>query len=643
MVHPYPKMKDSGVEWLGEVPEHWGVKRLKGVVKINPEVLPETTPPDHTIVYVDISSVEEVEGVANSREIEFSEAPSRARRIVRPGDTILSTVRTYLKAVAHFEAPLPNLIVSTGFAVLRPNNLVFPKFLYYMVRCEEFVQAVVAHSVGVSYPAINPSELSALAAWIPSPEEQRAVASFLDRKTTLNDDLIAKRERQIELLQEQRTALISRSVTKGLNPDVPMKESGVEWIGKVPGHWAVKALKWESPVFRGASPRPIDNPIYFDEQGEYAWVRISDVTSAGMYLDVTEQRLSDLGSSLSVKLEPGRIFLSIAGSVGKPCITQIKCCIHDGFVYFPMWKGNTKFLYYVFASGEPYKGLGKMGTQLNLNTDTVGAIILGVPCVEEQNEIADYLDRETAKIDAFVSKVQQSIEKLREYRQSLISTAVTGKINVSERVVVPEVNVAVSETKWTAPPTFQRAVLATEIVHQLHREPTFGRVKFQKILHLSEHHVGADIDGNYYRQAAGPLDPKMIRSVESQMEKQKWYRAQKEDKGTKYVPLENAGRHRKYFDRYWLSRKERLDALINLLRSKNTEFCEIVDTLFAAWNDLIIASTEFDDGTIIKEFLGNWHESKKRFGEERLHETLRWMRGNGLVPTGRGKPTIMRG
>ena len=137
------------------------------------------------------------------------------------------------------------------------------------------------------------------------------------------------------------------------------KESGVEWLGQVPGHWEVKAIKWESLVQRGASPRPIDDPIYFDDEGEFAWVRISDVTAAGMYLENTEQQLSELGSSLSVKMQPGSLFLSIAGSVGKPCIAKIKCCIHDGFVYFPRWKGDPRFLYYIFASGEPYKGLGK--------------------------------------------------------------------------------------------------------------------------------------------------------------------------------------------------------------------------------------------------------------------------------------------
>ena len=148
------------------------------------------------------------------------------------------------------------------------------------------------------------------------------------------------------------------------------KASGIDWLGQVPENWTVKKIKWDTAVFRGASPRPIDDPVYFDDDGDYAWVRIADVTASGKFLEKTTQRLSALGASLSVKMQPKSLFLSIAGSVGKPCITNIKCCIHDGFVYFPFLKINQDFLYYIFASGESYKGLGKLGTQLNLNTET---------------------------------------------------------------------------------------------------------------------------------------------------------------------------------------------------------------------------------------------------------------------------------
>ena len=208
------------------------------------------------------------------------------------------------------------------------------------------------------------------------------------------------------------------------------KNSGVEWIGEVPEHWEVCKIKRLSVVKRGASPRPIENPIYFDDNGQYAWVRISDVTDSKKYLYSTTQKLSKLGSSLSVKMHPGEIFLSIAGTVGKPIITKIDCCIHDGFVWFPNLKIKPEYLYYIFLSGRPYLGLGKLGTQLNLNTETVGYISIPIPEGKEIIEIVSYLDKRCASIDASISKAQKEIELLQEYKQSLITEVVTGKRKV---------------------------------------------------------------------------------------------------------------------------------------------------------------------------------------------------------------------
>jgi type I restriction enzyme S subunit len=204
------------------------------------------------------------------------------------------------------------------------------------------------------------------------------------------------------------------------------KDSAIDWLGEIPEHWGVVAIKWISPVLRGASPRPIDDPIYFDEEGEYGWVRISDVTaSTEGYLYKTTQKLSELGASLSVKLEQNQLFLSIAGSVGKPCITKIRACIHDGFVYFPSLSIDPRMLFRIFEAGICFGGLGKFGTQLNLNTDTVGGIHIPIPAIPELPKILEFLDYETARIDALIEEQQRLIELLKEKRQAVISHAVT--------------------------------------------------------------------------------------------------------------------------------------------------------------------------------------------------------------------------
>ena len=222
------------------------------------------------------------------------------------------------------------------------------------------------------------------------------------------------------------------------------KDSGVEWLGEVPEHWDVIQIKHLSAVQRGASPRPIDDPKYFDDEGEYAWVRIADVSSSDGVLRETTQRLSNLGNSLSVKIHSGELFISIAGTVGKPCISAIKACIHDGFVYFPTLKIPPIFLYRIFEADLCYGGLGKLGTQLNLNTETIGAIRVALPNEKELEHVLNFLDHETAKIDTLIEKLVGSsligqskdgksmVALLQERRTALISAAVTGKIDVRE-------------------------------------------------------------------------------------------------------------------------------------------------------------------------------------------------------------------
>ena len=203
------------------------------------------------------------------------------------------------------------------------------------------------------------------------------------------------------------------------------KNSGVEWLGDVPEHWEVKKIKRLSPVNRGASPRPINDLKYFDDNGEYAWVRISDVTRSNGFLFKTEQKLSLLGSNYSVKLEPESLFLSIAATVGKPCITKIKTCIHDGFVYFPKLKKHRDLLFNIFESKLCFVGLGKLGTQLNLNSETVEDIYIAIPPDSEEQLLLEYIQHETAKIDNLIAKQEKLIQLLEEQRKSIISHAVT--------------------------------------------------------------------------------------------------------------------------------------------------------------------------------------------------------------------------
>lgn len=179
-------------------------------------------------------------------------------------------------------------------------------------------------------------------------------------------------------------------------------------------------------VNRGSSPRPISNTAYFSETGTYGWVRISDVTKSDKHLFNTEERLSDLGASFSVKLDKPTLFLSIAGSVGKACINKIPVCIHDGFVYFSSIKNyDINYLFWFFSNSIIYEGLGKKGVFLNLNIDTIKNILIPKLKIDEQLKISKFLDTHCSKIDSEVLLLQQKSILLDEYKNALIYETVT--------------------------------------------------------------------------------------------------------------------------------------------------------------------------------------------------------------------------
>ena len=211
-LNPNAKMKDSGVEWIGVIPEGWEVKKLKNVAKINLFTLPENTPKSYIINYVDIGSVSFEKGIERTEFFEFKNAPSRARRIAKQGNTIISTVRTYLKAIDFISEEKCEFIYSTGFAVLEPQGL-FEKYLYHFVRSNTFTEQVTFYAKGMSYPAINSSDLGRLFLAIPPSIEQTAIIAHIETQSAKIDKAIALQEQQIEKLLEFKATLIDGAVT----------------------------------------------------------------------------------------------------------------------------------------------------------------------------------------------------------------------------------------------------------------------------------------------------------------------------------------------------------------------------------------------------------------------------------------------
>jgi len=434
----YPRYQDSGIKWIGEIPEHWETQRLKYIASLNDETLGETTNPDFQLLYVDISGVDAIAGIQHKEKLVFGDAPSRARRKVRHGDVIVSTVRTYLRAIAPVVEPEANLIVSTGFAVVRPMNELESQFALYALRAPYFVEEVVANSVGVSYPATNTSELATFFVALPPQDEQRAIAAFLDRETERIDALIARKERQVELLQEKRAALISHAVTKGLDPNAPMKDSGVEWLEEIPAHWTVCLFKRVADTAYGLSGE-LDRTL--TEGTQILSLPNVDIDGNLLLDEVPFVHLPD-EQKPEFLLQHGDLLFNwrngSARHLGKTAFFDLEGeYTHVSFLlrlrFAP--SGHDSRYFHRMLSGFRISGFfssSKAGVNNTFNQSEINNLWVVVPPLEEQKDIADYLDRETEYIDTLVKKIRESIAKLREYRTALISAAVTGKIDVCQ-------------------------------------------------------------------------------------------------------------------------------------------------------------------------------------------------------------------
>lgn len=382
---------------------------LKHIAGINERALAEATDPDYCFRYVDIGTVGRGELVAEPQEMRFEDAPSRARRLVRSGDTIVSTVRTYLLAVWPVPDGAEDLVVSTGFAVLTPRN-VDPRYFSWWVRSDPFIEDVVARSVGVSYPAINALELGDLKVWLPSPNEQRAIADFLDTETDRIDATIAKKRRMIGLVEDRWRAELREE----------LRRLGRDTV----------ALRHIARVKRGQSPRPIDDPAYFDDAGTHGWVRIQDASKSDVYLNETSQYLSELGRAKSVLVGPGTLLVSIAASVGQPIITAMDCCYHDGWVGLLDLRAVPEFVYLSLVLPETFGGLGQIGTQANVNSDIVGRVRIPSVAMDRQRSFVETMFARRAHARQIVDRLNQQLGLLHEHRQALITAAMTGELEV---------------------------------------------------------------------------------------------------------------------------------------------------------------------------------------------------------------------
>jgi type I restriction enzyme S subunit len=426
----YPACKPSGLPWLGDIPEHWPTRRLKFVAPASTEKLKEK-PTD--AVYLGLEHIES--GTGRLLLDAPVESVDSSVIVFHKGDVLFGKLRPYLAKVICAEF---NGVGTSELLVLRPVSEAHDRFLFYLLLSTGFINLIDSMTYGTKMPRASSEQVGDVAVPLPPLPEQRAIAAFLDHETAKIDTLIAKKERLIDLLDEKRAALISRAVTKGLDPAVPMKDSGVEWLGEIPRKWEVKRLKFLAEVRSGtAKGRDFGDR----DTVELPYLRVANVQDG--YLDLSDVATITIGRNeiKRYSLRVGDVLMNEGGDfdkLGRGSVWhgQIELCVHQNHVFAVRpysiedshWINTITFTDY----GKHYFILkSKQSTNLaSISASNLENLPILMPPSTERRQILEFVNRETANLQSLISRVQDGSERLREYRAALIAAAVTGKIRV---------------------------------------------------------------------------------------------------------------------------------------------------------------------------------------------------------------------
>jgi len=438
-VKPYPKYRDSGIEWLGEVPKEWIVIRSDSVTDyVRNQINPEDIKSD-TVFHYSIPIVQET----GTGQLEPTEDLGSAKQLITKKTILVSKLNPRKATICIAEPQDEVTICSSEFVAIKATKCVL-EYLYYLVSSEMNRQRLDARvqSVTRSHQRVYPSDIYRFWLALPSQDEQQAIVAFLDRETSRIDALIQKKERMIELLKEKRIALITQTVTKGLDPCVPMKDSGIEWLGKVPEHWGKKRIKDLLLPKKGAiKTGPFGSQLLSSEMDD------SDVKVYNQKSVITKDFESGENYISFKKLEtlkefqtyPGDFLITTRGTIGRcailppdsetgilhPCLMRLqtnKEIVDDRFLELLIEESQVVI--------EQLK-LKSNGTTIEvIYQDSLKNVTVFLPPIHEQLSIAAYLDMKTNKTDLLIYQIETSISLLREYRASLIHHAVTGKIDL---------------------------------------------------------------------------------------------------------------------------------------------------------------------------------------------------------------------
>jgi type I restriction enzyme S subunit len=420
----YQSYKSSGVEWIGDIPFDWNLSKYKYKLKIlsGYPFKSELFDSENGFPLLRIRDI-------TSGSIEtYYNGDFDEKYIIKRGDVVIGMDGDFNIR----EWDNDDILLNQRCCKVQEYDGILLKFIYYTLPFDLKIINDLTYYTTVKHLSVD--DLYNIKCVLPPIKEQLQIVQFLDEKTDLIDKLISTKEKKISLLKEQRTSLINQVVTKGLNPNIKMKDSGVEWIGEIPEHWfCVGTNKVYQDLGTGTTPTS-DNKDYYSEDG-FHWITTTDLNEGVMYDTLTKISEKSLIDYPNLRLYPfGSIYISMyGGRIGKLGVSTFDSYCNQSVCVLPKNdKINVKFYYYWFLGFQDLvKNMGRGGGQPNINKEMIKQFPTVKIDLDEQNEIVEYLDSKTKDIDDLVSLEQKKIDLLKEYRQSLISEVVTGKIKVT--------------------------------------------------------------------------------------------------------------------------------------------------------------------------------------------------------------------
>lgn len=418
----YDNYKETGIDWIGEIPTHWEVNRMRYIINYEKGKNPKEL------------AFEEEEGMLPYLSMDYLRAnfdftqysyPSDNSVICKENDIVLlwdgANAGEFLKA--------KNGLLCSTCALISPKNVDKQYFWFLSKSLQDYLKDMTN---GMGVPHVDSEELKNLDVIIPPVSEQKAIVDYLDKKCASIEGIIATQERRIALLNELKQSIITEAVTNGINPEVPLRDTGIDWIGQIPEHWEVMKVAHVFNFIGSGTTPSTDMKEYYDENG-FNWLQTGDLNDS--YIEETSKHVTSYAiDKCNLKTYPiGSLVIAMYGAtVGKLGLLKIPTTVNQACCVLPFSSlVNPKFSFYSFLAAKQYLiSLSVGGGQPNISQDTIMRHKLPVPSIEEQQQIVEFIDKKCVNIDSALDKAKREIELLREYKQSVITEAVTGKIKV---------------------------------------------------------------------------------------------------------------------------------------------------------------------------------------------------------------------